>query len=175
MKDKSKAVESLYLDIGPIEVISRCPEDTQAVGRSLGSRAQPGDVILLTGELGAGKTCLTQGILWGLGNDEYARSPTFVLVSQYHGRLTLHHVDLYRVDTATELIDLGLDEYLEGGGVCVVEWAEKAPELFAADHLAVRLEPRGEDTRLLTLSTNHERYSEMIEAAKSVPESRRTG
>ena len=104
------------------------PEETQAIGRILGRSAEPGDVFLLVGDLGAGKTCLTQGILFGLGSEEFARSPTFVLVSQYPGRLTMYHMDLYRLDTFAEVLDLGLDEYLFGDGVSVVEWADKAAE-----------------------------------------------
>ena len=108
-----------------ITIASHCPEQTQSIGRLLGECALAGDVFLLSGELGAGKTCLTQGILWGLGGDEYARSPTFVLICEYPARLTLYHMDLYRLDSLDEIIDLGLDDYFFGEGVCVVEWAEK--------------------------------------------------
>ena len=81
--------------------------------------------MLLEGELGSGKTCLTQGILWGLGGTEYARSPTFVLMAQYAARLTLYHVDLYRVESVAEAADLGLDEVVSGEGVTVIEWADR--------------------------------------------------
>ena len=91
------------------ELVSHRPEETQAIGRLLGAQAMRGDVFLLVGELGAGKTCLTQGIVWGLGSREYARSPSFVLVSQYQGRLTTYHIDLYRLDSIQEIADLGLD------------------------------------------------------------------
>ena len=110
-----------------VEVVTHTAGETQDVGRALGSHAEPGHVYLLFGELGAGKTCLTQGILWGLGGDEFARSPTFVLVSEYTGRIPLYHVDLYRLDSETEVVDLGLDEYLFGDGACAVEWADSMP------------------------------------------------
>ena len=97
---------NLLEDDGRIRIVSGAPEHTQAIGRALGRSAEAGDVFLLVGGLGAGKTCLTQGILWGLGVDEYARSPTFVLMSQYSGRLTLYHVDLYRLDSIEEIEDL---------------------------------------------------------------------
>ena len=100
------------------------------MGRALGELAQPGDVILLAGPLGAGKTCLTQGIAMGLGIPGYVRSPTFVLMARYSGRLTLHHLDLYRIGSSEEAWDLGLDEQVSGDGVCVVEWPDRAPELF---------------------------------------------
>ena len=150
-----------------VEVISRSPEETRSIGRILGARARAGDVILLVGGLGSGKTCLTQGILWGLGVDEFARSPTFVLVSQYRGRLMLYHMDLYRLDTIDEVIDLGLEEYLFGDGVCVVEWAEKAPDVFPKQHLMVRIDHVGETTRRLTLTDGDHQYSEALNAVRS--------
>ena len=115
------------------ETTTRSPEDTQRIGRALGAHAGPGHIYLLLGELGAGKTCFAQGVLWGLGVDEYARSPSFVLVAQYQGRLTMYHIDLYRLDTADEVYDLGLEEYLCGDGVCVVEWADRASSLLSQD------------------------------------------
>ena len=127
----------------------------------------PGHVFLLSGGLGAGKTCLTQGILWGLGGEEHARSPTFVLVSRYRARLTLYHVDLYRVDAAEELDDLGLDEYVYGDGICVVEWADKAPGMFPEERLEVRIELLGESTRRLTLSASGQMHSEVLDAVRS--------
>ncbi len=150
-----------------VQVTSRSPENTQSVGRILGEHARPGDVFLLVGELGAGKTCLTQGVLWGLGLDEYARSPTFVLVSQYNGRLTLYHMDLYRLDTFDEIADLGLDEYLLGDGLSVVEWAEKAPEIFPEQHLMIQIEYLDETTRRLTLASSDEHHAETMDAVKA--------
>ena len=149
------------------EVISRSPEETQAIGRVLGAHAGPGDVFLLVGALGTGKTCLTQGILWGLEVDEYARSPTFVLASQYRGRLMLYHMDLYRLDTFEEIVDLGLEEYLMGDGVCVVEWAEKASQIFPREHLMVQLDFHDERSRHLRLAATNERYCEAMESVRS--------
>jgi tRNA threonylcarbamoyladenosine biosynthesis protein TsaE len=105
------------------------PEATQAFGRHIGEALGIGDVVLLAGTLGAGKTTLTQGIAWGAGVTEYAHSPTFVLVHEYAGRIPIYHLDLYRfegasaVDDLAEVEDLGIDEMLETGA-CVVEWAE---------------------------------------------------
>ena len=125
----------------------------------MGRAARPGDVILLHGELGAGKTTLTQGILQGLGGDEYASSPTFVLVSQYEARLTLFHVDLYRIDEPEDTFELGLDEILDGDGLCVVEWAEKAPDQFPAERLTVELLRTGEQTRSLVIEATGPDYA----------------
>lgn len=156
---------------GRAEVVSRSPEDTQAIGRVLGAAAGSGDVFLLVGGLGAGKTCLTQGVLWGLGSEEYARSPSYVLVSEYRGRLTLYHVDLYRLDSIEEVADLGLDEYLYGEGVCVVEWAEKAPEALPPEHLRVKIEVLDETTRRLTLTATDARHLRLIDLVKTTTDS----
>ena len=134
------------------------------MGRILGAHASAGDVFLLSGELGAGKTCLTQGILWGLGGEEYARSPTFVLICEYYARLTLYHMDLYRLDSVDEIIDLGLDDYFLGDGVCVVEWAEKGVDEFIGEHMTVRIDDIGAAERRLTFTATAPRYAEMLDA-----------
>ena len=149
-------------NIQHIALNTSSPEQTQSVGRILGSHAQAGDVFLLSGDLGAGKTCLTQGILWGLGGTEYARSPTFVLICEYPARLTLYHMDLYRIDSLDEIIDLGLDDYFLGDGVCVVEWAEKGVSAFIGEHLTVSIVETGGESRSLTVSADSPRYSEMM-------------
>lgn len=147
------------------ELITSSPEQTQALGKALGAAARAGDVLLLEGSLGAGKTCLTQGIVWGLGGDEYARSPTFVLMAEYHSRLTLYHIDLYRLEGIDEIEALGLDEYLRGEGVCVVEWADKARGLFPEEHMSIRLEILDETTRRIHLSADDERHRSLIDTA----------
>ncbi|MYE54485.1 MAG: tRNA (adenosine(37)-N6)-threonylcarbamoyltransferase complex ATPase subunit type 1 TsaE [Chloroflexi bacterium] len=140
------------------------PEQTQSAGRILGAHADAGDVFLLTGDLGAGKTCLTQGILWGLGGDEYARSPTFVLICEYYARLTMYHMDLYRLDSIDEVVDLGLDDYFLGDGVCVVEWADKGAGAYIGEHVNVVIEDTGDNCRRLTIGADSARYSEMLGA-----------
>jgi tRNA threonylcarbamoyladenosine biosynthesis protein TsaE len=148
-----------------IEILTESPRETQRVGAALGAHAHAGAVILLTGELGSGKTCLTQGILAGLGSKESARSPTFVLATQYPGRLTLYHLDLYRLERVVEMEDIGLDEYLFGDGVCVVEWAEKALPLFPDERLEVRIMRTGETERRLVLSAHGPRHAELLKSA----------
>ena len=114
---------------------------TRRIGQIIGQAAGPGDVYLLTGPLGAGKTCLTQGIARGLGVDGYARSPTFVLMTRYRGRLTLHHADLYRIDHPAEAWDLGLEDVITAGeDVLIVEWADRAGDLFPDDALWIALD-----------------------------------
>ena len=132
---------------------SYSPKDTHKIGRRIGTKAQSGDVLLLVGDLGAGKTTLTQGILWGLGGTEYARSPTFVLVNEYPARLTMYHMDLYRLNSIEEIEDLGLDDYLYGNDLCVVEWADKAPGYFPVNHAVIQLEVIDDQTRRVTVSS----------------------
>ena len=153
---------------GKLHIESASPEETQAVGRRLGEQAQAGDVFLLCGPLGAGKTCLTQGIAWGLEVKEYARSPTFVLMTRYLGRLTLYHFDLYRINDPLEAWDLGLDEQLFGDGACVVEWAERAEEVFPEDCLWIDLDYAEEgDGRTITIAEAPARYNAMIESLRA--------
>ena len=149
-----------------MKLFTRSPEETQGLGEALGKAAQPGDLILLWGELGAGKTCLVQGIARGLNVQEPVRSPTFVLMTHHPGRLMLYHIDLYRLDNHLEVGDLGLDEYIEGDGVCVVEWADKAMPLFPLEHLVVELRHVSEQERQIVLTAQGDRYMRMSEEVR---------
>ncbi|MGD9117808.1 MAG: tRNA (adenosine(37)-N6)-threonylcarbamoyltransferase complex ATPase subunit type 1 TsaE [Dehalococcoidia bacterium] len=149
-----------------LELTTRSPEETQELGRRLGEIARPGDVVLLVGKLGAGKTCLTQGIAWGLSIDEYAASPSFVLVRELYGRLPLYHIDFYRLENLEEIAELGLDEYFYGRGVTVVEWAEKALGLLPPEHLLIKMEYVAETERRLHLKASGKRYREMLAEIK---------
>ena len=143
---------------------SSSPEETQAVGQAIGAQAQPGDVYLLNGTLGAGKTCLTQGIARGLEVPGYVRSPTFVLTHRHQGRLLLYHLDLYRIGGPSEAWDLGLDEQLFGEGVCVIEWADRAEELFPPGCCWISLEyGPGDDCRDLTFLAESPRYAALLQ------------
>jgi tRNA threonylcarbamoyladenosine biosynthesis protein TsaE len=149
-----------------LEFITHSPEETQEFGQHLGKTARPGDVILLVGKLGAGKTCLTQGIAWGLGIKEYAASPSFVLVRELYGRLPLYHIDFYRLENLEKIAELGLDEYFYGRGVTVVEWAEKALELLPPENLLIEMEYIAENERRLNLKASGQRYREMLAELK---------
>ncbi|MBI4336225.1 MAG: tRNA (adenosine(37)-N6)-threonylcarbamoyltransferase complex ATPase subunit type 1 TsaE [Chloroflexi bacterium] len=147
-----------------LELTTHTPDETRAVGRALGERAVAGDIFLLTGGLGSGKTTLAQGIAWGLGVLEHARSPTFVVVAQYQGRLPMYHIDLYRIEAVEEALDLGLEEYLFGQGIAVVEWAERAARAFPAEHLLVYLEYLDEASRRLRLEPHGSHYMALVQA-----------
>ena len=124
-----------------IVIHTNTAEETRRVGQTIGEVAAPGDIYLLTGPLGAGKTCLTQGIARGLGVPGHARSPTFVLVTRYRGRLTIHHADLYRIDHPAEAWDLGLEDIMSAGEeVLVVKWADRAADIFPEHALWIDLD-----------------------------------
>ena len=160
---------------------SRGADDTLAVGAALGRLLLPGDVLVLSGTLGAGKTTLTQGLARGLGIEDYVTSPTFTLVNEYRPRAAgpaLYHVDLYRTSGAAEALDLGLDEYLGladlPAGVAVVEWAERAPDALPAEYLLIRIERRaevstaptesGDELRRLAIFLRGTRYERRLDA-----------
>jgi len=147
-----------------VQLISHSPEQTQRLGMRLGKLAQAGDVFLLTGNLGSGKTCLTQGIAWGLEVKEYAFSPSFVIVREYHGRLPLYHIDFYRLNRVEEIVDLGLDEYLYGKGICVVEWAEKGMSVLPKEHFLINLSYISDIVRAISLEPKGHRYTQLLKS-----------
>lgn len=128
--------------------------ETIALGRLLGAAARPGDVFALVGPLGAGKTQLVKGIAAGLGvhDDHAVCSPTFVLINEYTGRCTLYHLDAYRLRGPRDLAALGFEELCASGGVVVVEWADRVPQLVPPDATWITIEPRGESLRSLTIA-----------------------
>ena len=144
------------------KLISRSPEATQKLGSRLGELAQPGDVFLLVGKLGSGKTFLTQGIAWGLGIQDYAQSPSFVIMRELYGRLPLYHIDLFRLDRIEEIEGLGLDDYLYGQGVCVIEWAEKGLPLLPSGHLLIEIEYLSDTERSFELKPRGKRHRELL-------------
>ncbi len=136
--------------------------ETQALAERLAQFVQAGDVLWLSGNLGAGKTTFTQGLGRGLQVAAPIISPTFVLVREYRGQLPLYHVDLYRLDQTRDIVNLGLRDYLDGDGVCVIEWAERFDAKHSLPGLHIRIEPRGDETRALTFVAVGERASELL-------------
>lgn len=136
-------------------LVSGSPAETARIGRILGEGLAAGDVVALRGEMGAGKTCLTQGIARGLGvPEEYAvTSPTFTLVNEYPGRKTvLYHADLYRLQGAADLAELGYREYLCGAGVLVIEWADRITETEEDASVCVTMDYQDENSRRMEIS-----------------------
>jgi tRNA threonylcarbamoyladenosine biosynthesis protein TsaE len=153
----------------PLKLNSHSPEQTQFLGDCLGRLAQKADVFLLSGDLGTGKTCLVQGIARGLDVEEYAFSPSFVILREYHGRLPLYHIDFYRLDRIGEMADLGLDEYFYGDGVCVVEWAEKGLQIVPQENLliTIRYTADSQKGRSIYLKPQGQRYYELVGQLKN--------
>lgn len=146
-----------------LELVSTSPEETQALGVQLGQLVLPGDVIALQGDLGAGKTNLVQGLARGLGVTEDVNSPTFILANEYPGgRLPLYHIDCYRVQDAAEAFGFGLEDYLDGQGVTIIEWADRVRAALPSDSLWIVFEWTGEQTRRLGLSGAGERGRALV-------------
>jgi tRNA threonylcarbamoyladenosine biosynthesis protein TsaE len=142
------------------------PEETRTLGERLGALLRSGDVVLLSGELGAGKTTFVQGIARGLGFDGSVSSKSFVIMGEYAGAVTLYHADLYRLEDPEQVWELGLDE-ISRDGVLVVEWPERASGLLPEDHLLVEFEVIDENTRRLQLHAKGERAEEITRAMHS--------
>lgn len=131
---------------------SDSPEATRDFGVAFAGELRGGDVLLLKGDLGAGKTCLVAGIAQGLGCPGDTGSPTFTLINEYRGgRMVLYHVDLYRLQQQDEIEGLGLDEYFDGNGVCAVEWSERLGALTPAGAMEIVLERTAEHARRISV------------------------
>ena len=146
-----------------MEVALPTPGDTRAFGAALGRLLRAGDVIALIGDLGMGKTTLAQGVAQGMDITDAVTSPTFTLVQEYGRKLPLFHFDPYRLDQPEALSDFGFEEYLERGGVVLVEWADKIAALLPAERLTLTLtEQETEDTRLLIVEAQGKRYEDLL-------------
>lgn len=149
------------------------PEATRALGVCLGRVLQAGDVLILTGDLGAGKTCLTGGVAQGLGDDSAVTSPTFTIMAVHdQGRIPLYHFDLYRLTSAEELDDVGIYDVLEADGACLIEWGEAYTDELGDERLDVTLtreavgagEEAGEPARMLRAAAHGQRAEELLAA-----------
>ena len=130
-------------------MISYSPEETIRLGEELAKGLTKGDVIALYGDLGGGKTTFTKGLGKGLGvKDNYRiNSPTFVLIKEYEAKLPIYHMDLYRLDNLKDIEDVGIEEYIYGDGVAIIEWAEKIKKILPKEHIAVKFIVKGESKR----------------------------
>lgn len=133
--------------------VSHSCADTERFGEAFAKRLRPGDVVALAGSLGMGKTAFTRGLARGLGCAARVTSPTFTIVNEYEGRMPLFHFDLYRLSSADELYDIGWDDYLARGGVCAVEWSERAAGALPPETIRVELARGGDsESRIITVA-----------------------
>ena len=132
-------------------IVTNSAAETRALGERLAKQLKAGDVILLEGELGAGKSELARGVAKGLGVQETVTSPSFTILNVYEsGRIPLYHFDWYRLESAEELYELGMDEYLGGDGIAIVEWPGRCQDAVPEDCLLIRIEAKGETSRRIT-------------------------
>ena len=144
-----------------IQITTRSADETLELGEKIGARLIAGDLILLFGDLGAGKTCLTQGICQGVGleKEAYIRSPTFTLINEYHAKIPIFHVDLYRLEEEAEIINLGLEEIIYSPAITIIEWSEKLKseknsnefKYGIQDRLEIHISSKNETLREFTL------------------------
>jgi tRNA threonylcarbamoyladenosine biosynthesis protein TsaE len=146
--------------MNPVVIDVQSLAETEAFGRRLAAHLFAGAVVALIGPLGAGKTQLVRAIAEGLGiaNSNVVNSPTFVLIQEYEARLPIYHFDAYRLKTEAEFADLGVHEYFQGNGVCLVEWADKVPTCLPSERLEIRIMIKGEQSRRFEVVGIGERY-----------------
>ena len=146
------------------EIISVSAQQTWEIARSFGEKLKEGDILALSGELGSGKTCFTGGLARGLGVDEKYQitSPTFTLINEYPARYRLYHFDVYRIKDYTEFEDLGYEEYFNGEGIVVIEWAEKIAETLPEGVFLINFEYLDENKRRIVIEGTESRLKDLI-------------
>ena len=131
--------------------VTHSAEETIQLGKKIGSMLQPGAIIAMEGNLAVGKTTITKGIAESLGIEEAITSPTFTLISEYEGKMPLYHMDVYRLDSCEDFINLGVEDLMYGDGVSIIEWSERVREELPKSTITLRLEIRGDGGRDITL------------------------
>lgn len=173
IKHSHEEADSLSDPYNTLDIISHSATQTQRLGVRLGELLQGGELILLNGQLGTGKTTFTQGLAQGMGISENVNSPTFTILKEYASqpnllnargcvKPALYHFDLYRLDKPEEMFDLGFEDYFYSNGVCVVEWADKADLLWPEECLRIHLKMMSETKRGLLFIATGERYCELL-------------
>lgn len=150
-----------------MEIVLKNLEDTERFGYRLGSVLEGGDIVCLTGDLGAGKTTLTKSIAKGLDVKDYVTSPTFALINEYKGRVPIYHFDVYRLEGIEDVIDLGFEEYFYSKGVTIIEWGNKIEKFLPEDILTIELN-RGkkDDERIVSIYSSGKRSESIVEELK---------
>jgi len=151
-----------------LECVTDSNEETVKLGQSLGALLTGGDLVALVGPLGSGKTWFTKGLALGLGVDSKTviTSPSFALVNEYQGRYAFFHMDVFRLESLSEFISAGLEEYLHSGAVVAMEWADRWPEILPAQSIWVEFHIRDEHRRRIVLSGRHPDAYKIVESLK---------
>jgi len=151
-----------------VVIQSKSTSETIRLGKSVGSRLRAGDVVALVGELGAGKTQFIKGLATGagVGKPTYVSSPSFTLINEYPGRVPFYHIDLFRLENQKEAEGLGLEDYLHGGGITAIEWADKIPSLLPEEMLSIHMVYTGKNTRSIEMIGKGKRYEELVNKLK---------
>ncbi|MGE5677612.1 MAG: tRNA (adenosine(37)-N6)-threonylcarbamoyltransferase complex ATPase subunit type 1 TsaE [Pseudomonadota bacterium] len=146
-----------------LKYLTQSTEETSKIGEQLGKLVGIGNIICLSGDLGAGKTAFTKGIAKGLGVADYVTSPTYTIINEYEGRLPLYHFDVYRLNDVEEMYELGYEEYFFGDGVVVLEWADIVKEIIPKERLWITiLNSKGDDTREIIMEATGEAYDKIL-------------
>ncbi len=136
--------------------------ELEQIAEKLGKLVASGDIICMSGDLGAGKTTFTQSLAKGLDVKDYVTSPTFTLINEYSGRLPLYHFDVYRINNIMEMEDLGYEEYFYSHGVSLIEWADLIEEVLPDNHLWIEIKVTGENSREICFASTNDHYDKMI-------------
>lgn len=150
-----------------LRIITHDPDETKEIGRKLGELLTAGDIVCLNGDLGAGKTTLTQAITIGLDVDDYVTSPTFTIINEYDGRYPVYHMDVYRIEDVDEMYDLGYEEYFYANGVTIVEWASIIEDILPDKRINITIKAGKEaNEREISIYGNGGKYNSMVENLK---------
>lgn len=146
-----------------LKYLTQSTEETSKIGEQLGKLVDIGNIICLSGDLGAGKTAFTKGLAKGLGVGDYVTSPTYTIINEYEGRLPLYHFDVYRLNDVEEMYELGYEEYFFGDGVVVLEWADIVKEIIPKERLWITiLNSKGDDSREIIMEATGEAYDKIL-------------
>jgi tRNA threonylcarbamoyladenosine biosynthesis protein TsaE len=149
---------------GKMAFQTKSASETIRLGKRIGALLQPGDVVALSGELGAGKTHFIKGLATGagVGKSTYVSSPSFTLINEYPGKVPFYHIDLFRLESQKEAEGLGLEDYFQGGGITAIEWADKIPRLLPKEMVSIHIVYTGKNTRSIKMIGKGKRYEQLI-------------
>ena len=151
-----------------LTIVTKSPEETKKLGEEVSKLARPGDLLAFYGELGAGKTCFIQGISQQLEVKDYVTSPSFTIINEYQGKIPIYHFDLFRLNTAEEILELGYEEYFYGEGLTVIEWAEKIEQLLPKEHLKIYIKFKDHYKRTISFIPQGDRFKKILKELSKI-------